>query len=1262
MQDELNDTSITSDGTTNSLAPSSISFLDFRSKVRPREIADGPSKVELYSGDEDFFQDPRNCASLIKWSSLNNIYPILGAYGGPTFIYPTKYCSVIGTSKGVIVIFSAKQLLLNTLIPQNKADATDNNYLRSPVSHIVASADGTHLAASYQSGDVFIWNLNAVEGEARITGARTITNPLKAILHVTRHRGSVINGLGFVASRHTALIISDNAGHIMYHNGFRSRLWSLTYSSERIIEIGPGVKLLNSEVAPFQKNSTLTHLVAILTSSDVAVISTNPHLNTLFIEKLPSRSTSNSLTNSCLSWYRDASRVAYSLNNKTGVFVFGDSLSFTSPEKMHWEANEPILSLQWVNDRLLGVLTTSHQFLVVDILCNFKSVMELDLLPHDLLIPPDKHFAIRDNHLYLLSHYNFKVGKFITWLDIMLNRVQKGDYIGALTFFRSLLRPDLPIASLIKLEREQRKKEEQLRRPFYNLSLAALRFVLGQSAVEYNEVYTLFSMVLQIIGMFQDADMRRSYTNSFLEQSLDFFGDSNKDILFEVLINHVLEGLLVTLPPLIFKTMLKHYADIRRTSIVEELIMTLDPRMLDIDLAVRLCKEYSLFDALIYIWNDILGDYLTPFVDAIRKISQVSENCTLFTNFRREDMVKIYDYLTFILTGRRYSKADSITPNDLQAQVKNTLYNIIFSGACIKWPMSGSQKLYTKAEPMDEPAYPYFKLLLEYNPSRFLSSLNEAFEDSFLNEGRLVSGSDLQGMLVSRQNIIHIMLDTLRSGLAVGSTQKALLAIFVAGNAAKYPQFVRLSNHDLSDVVDALCQSPQPELRCDLQRALESLLTAYTPSDIDKLVLQLKEKGFKRVLFTIYLKIRRYVDLLSLAVESNDTKSDFGEDLSSIVKLVLTKTKADPVSHASIIDIIKRNFSSLVEKLEPRVAALKFEDYDSEIHDFVTTLHDQTFQQKYLEKLSALPSAQNLSIELKRLYVELTIRNSSREDLSSWLHRIDFKYLDADIVLSLLLAKEHFEGASIIHMRLQKYTAAVQDLLHCLREWFRQDCQPYEVLDGYLASAIDASNASLDDKQSNWTKLLACMIEQYGDQKTGSKLRESCKKALEKLFVKLAISDSSTRSEKFGGFWSILTGVLEHQDVILRRAQDLKQLLVDIFKAYDIEEHISRIVLKIMEDSSSGITWHYNNCLQGGHSICNEECDVCGRKVWGKGLDQEIFQVWELRIRDPLNDKGTKGSSIVLFFCHHGFHRRCLENLGQRQGSYFCLVCDRNKK
>ncbi|GAX72459.1 CORVET complex membrane-binding subunit, partial [Saccharomyces cerevisiae] len=113
------------------------------------------------------------------------------------------------------------------------------------------------------------------------------------------------------------------------------------------------------------------------------------------------------------------------------------------------EFAESILSIQWIDQLLLGVLTISHQFLVLDPQHDFKILLRLDFLIHDLMIPPNKYFVISRRSFYLLKNYSFKIGKFVSWSDITLD-ILKGDYLGALEFIESLLQTLLSTGKLVE--------------------------------------------------------------------------------------------------------------------------------------------------------------------------------------------------------------------------------------------------------------------------------------------------------------------------------------------------------------------------------------------------------------------------------------------------------------------------------------------------------------------------------------------------------------------------------------------------------------------------------------------------------------------------------------------------------------------------------------------------------------------------------------------------------------------------------------------
>ncbi|MGG6498804.1 UNVERIFIED_CONTAM: hypothetical protein NY603_38335, partial [Bacteroidetes bacterium 56_B9] len=62
------------------------------------------------------------------------------------------------------------------------------------------------------------------------------------------------------------------------------------------------------------------------------------------------------------------------------------------------------------------------------------------------------------------------------------------------------------------------------------------------------------------------------------------------------------------------------------------------------------------------------------------------------------------------------------------------MYEYLFSGTAVAWPPGTKKILHTTQNRSEEPAFPYLDLLLQFDAASFMSMLNEAFEDPFLNE------------------------------------------------------------------------------------------------------------------------------------------------------------------------------------------------------------------------------------------------------------------------------------------------------------------------------------------------------------------------------------------------------------------------------------------------------------------------------------------------------------------------------------------------
>ncbi|CAI6446498.1 CBM_HP2_G0000520.mRNA.1.CDS.1 [Saccharomyces cerevisiae] len=1241
-------------------------FLEFRSYTQLSEKLASSSSYTAPSPNED---GPKGVASavsqgsesVVSWTTLTHVYSILGAYGGPTCLYPTATYFLMGTSKGCVLIFNYNEHLQTILVPTLSEDPSIHS-IRSPVKSIVICSDGTHVAASYETGNICIWNLNVgyrVKPTSEPTNGMTPTPALPAVLHIDDHVNKEITGLDFFGARHTALIVSDRTGKVSLYNGYRRGFWQLVYNSKKILDVNSSKeKLIRSKLSPLiSREKISTNLLSVLTTTHFALILLSPHVSLMFQETVEPSVQNSLVVNSSISWTQNCSRVAYSVNNKISVISISSS-DFNVQSASHSpEFAESILSIQWIDQLLLGVLTISHQFLVLDPQHDFKILLRLDFLIHDLMIPPNKYFVISRRSFYLLTNYSFKIGKFVSWSDITLRHILKGDYLGALEFIESLLQPYCPLANLLKLDNNTEERTKQLMEPFYNLSLAALRFLIKKDNADYNRVYQLLMVVVRVLQQSSKKLDSIPSLDVFLEQGLEFFELKDNAVYFEVVANIVAQGSVTSISPVLFRSIIDYYAKEENLKVIEDLIIMLNPTTLDVDLAVKLCQKYNLFDLLIYIWNKIFDDYQTPVVDLIYRISNQSEKCVIFNGPQVPPETTIFDYVTYILTGRQYPQNLSISPSDKCSKIQRELSAFIFSGFSIKWPSNSNHKLYICENPEEEPAFPYFHLLLKSNPSRFLAMLNEVFEASLFNDDNDMVASVGEAELVSRQYVIDLLLDAMKD---TGNSDniRVLVAIFIATSISKYPQFIKVSNQALDCVVNTICSSRVQGIYEISQIALESLLPYYHSRTTENFILELKEKNFNKVLFHIYKSENKYASALSLILETKDIEKEYNTDIVSITDYILKKCPPGSLECGKVTEVIETNFDLLLSRIGIEKCVTIFSDFDYNLHQEILEVKNEETQQKYLDKLFSTPNINNkVDKRLRNLHIELNCKYKSKREMILWLNGTVLSNAESLQILDLLNQDSNFEAAAIIHERLESFNLAVRDLLSFIEQCLNEGKTNISTLLESLRRAFDDCNSAGTEKKSCWILLITFLITLYGKYPSHDERKDLCNKLLQEAFLGLVRSKSSSQKDSGGEFWEIMSSVLEHQDVILMKVQDLKQLLLNVFNTYKLERSLSELIQKIIEDSSQDLVQQYRKFLSEGWSIHTDDCEICGKKIWGAGLDPLLFLAWENVQRHQDMISVDLKTPLVIFKCHHGFHQTCLENLAQKPDEYSCLIC-----
>ena len=162
---------------------------------------------------------------------------------------------------------------------------------------------------------------------------------------------------------------------------------------------------------------------------------------------------------------------------------------------------------------------------------------------------------------------------------------------------------------------------------------------------------------------------------------------------------------------------------------------------------------------------------------------------------------------------------------------------------------------------LDHNIFPYLRAILNFDAEPFLDVLDLAFESDFFTNEKLP--------LLSRRDVIDTLLEVNRMKSLPNSVHH-LLALFIARNSAKYPQFIILSDSECETIFDALTKDEVHNK--DSEFALECLLSASPIAFTEKRIKMLERAGFWQIYETALRKTKRYPELLCFFLQDRDGK------------------------------------------------------------------------------------------------------------------------------------------------------------------------------------------------------------------------------------------------------------------------------------------------------------------------------------------------------------------------------------------------------
>ncbi|KAK3354305.1 Golgi CORVET complex core vacuolar protein 8-domain-containing protein [Neurospora tetraspora] len=920
-------------------------------------------------------------------------------FGSPTCL-AVSTSIVLGTSKGVILVFDFNQNLKMIIGPGTKAVES------GAVTSLAISADHTTIAGGHANGNIFTWDTTRP------------SRPFLSIPHLPQLQQRSTDGhvpdtkithLGFLGTRHTALVSADDRGMAFSHLATRGTgSFGRTVKTTRILGRYPdapppvGKILKPSTVLAFQSlplgnvdmATDTMGLTAMLTPYLLVIVSTTPVAQTQHKSARPKEVTAHSAMTGCLAWFpavrlkvpdpltgSNVSKVklVYCWSNVLTVLEVEEEPAENKDKpptlrfrpRNRWKCEEPIVAVQWLSRSVLTVLTITQRLIVLedrtmrmteafDLI--HKHIYHVDLFSKQLhtLVEqlddedPTMHGVVADafymsfkaykGRLFLLGFTDVSLGALSNWADRLFALMESGDYVGAIRLATSYYTGDANKLT-IGLPEDTALRHSMVIDKLMEIMSASLKYAFGQRTKrrEAGDDKHLRELAENCFIASQNAGK----TDFLFDEMYEWYEEAGLEGIFlETLEPYIIDGSITAIPPAVVKALVTHFVSNGLETRLEDIICHMDTSTLDLDQVTTLCKTHSLYDALIYVWNQALNDYLAPFIDLLALLVPLMQNgdvdgtaSVLENEIRETNALKIFPYLSFILTGKTYPTGEKI-PDAIAQKAKAELYWFLFSGQSIFWPKGSSKRLLTRPGQSQEPSFPYLRMILNFDAPSFLSVLNEAFEDSFLNDSpekqlgggpsRDLPEEEIFGLTVDRQYITSILMEIMNPA-DFAKEDTIYLDMFVARNLPKYPQYLLFTGSTLTKVLIGLCQYPGDDLAEDAQLSAEYLLSIYHPPDLPDLIPRFKEAGFYRILKRIYKADKQYGKLtLTYFEDPNERDAIF-----DCIELCLRPHSGLTRRQVQDVHQVIRDHAGKLVQIDSARAAQAIETYAPELHSHI---------------------------------------------------------------------------------------------------------------------------------------------------------------------------------------------------------------------------------------------------------------------------------------------------------------------------------------
>ena len=959
------------------------------------------------------------------------------------------------------------------------------------ITSLAVSADHSTVASGHADGHIFTWEIaRAARPFLQIPPiAHGQDQARRSDGHV---KGAPVLHLGFLGTRRTALVSADARGMAFSHLATRG-MGAVGRSVKTTRILGRYPELVTRLAKPRKPSAVLAFaplplgnveqasdavgLVAMMTPYLLVIVSTTPIAQTQFKTPRPKVIHAHSAMSACLAWFpaiklkgrgTEASRnkLVYCWSNVLMIMEVDEVEPSEPAEKEkppefqfvtrnRWTSEEAIIAVQWLSRSVLAILTITQQLIILEdqtmqITDSFdllpKHIYHNDLFSQQLQALVEQldeedtsmHGVVADafymsfraykGRLFLLGFNDVSVGTLSNWSDRLLALMEKRDFITAIRLGTTYYLGSGEKLT-IGLPEKDEIRHELVRTKLLEMISASLKYAFGRNTQAESEPMEK-AQLAELATACVTACISLNDQEFLFDEVYSWYEDHDAVGTFlDVIEPRITSGEIRSLPPPCVKALIEHYMTNHSGSDLEEIICLLDTFTMDIDQVTSLCKKHGLYDAYIYVWTRTMEDFVGPIEELLSLAEAPQQNGDHGNAPQRHAIaMKCFPYLSFSLTGRQYPNGTDL-PEDVATKAKAQIYTFLFSGQSSS--NQGTPASNTKKKPNSSVAlFPHLRSILLFDAASFLSVLNEAFEDSFLNDAtdQLSNGtatesrgpSPVYNQAINRALIVSILLEVMTPP-EFGPEDTIYLDMFLARNLPKYPQYILLSGSTLHQALVRLCHFPEEDLAEDCQLSVEYVLSIYHPPDLQALIPTFEEAEFFRVLKYVFRAENQYSKLIEMFFRDPDDQDAVFNTLSALLTPASNLNQKQRRDVESTVHEHAADFLSIdVAKTAEIIARLL-----PHLHDrFLDVMEDHPRSQfEYLRALlepkqskAGVAADTKLGPHLIERYVQLMCQFDP-ENVPHYIDRISTSDLHLDQVLPALETSGIIDAAVILLAR-----------------------------------------------------------------------------------------------------------------------------------------------------------------------------------------------------------------------------------------------------